>query len=399
MNEAVKTITRTFPRKLGGQLDAIYLYGSMAQGYHQAGRSDVNLLIVVADGTNIHALRTLFLPVWEKYGRALRRAPLIAHKSAFVRHLQACPMLAHHLAREGRQLYGAPDLLDQYLPPVAPHETYAYLASTAMWASAALAPDLLDSETAAAASARLRRLLQQIHDEAAPEDETAAQLFARLQHFLEPIVAKLPIVQQWTRTKAPAATSPLLPGLQTIYKEADKMVLVFARLVPQQIVRTDWQKLSERLAGHCSGLYVTSVDQLCLILTYENPLDLLLRRYQHNWGPDFLPSLAASPRQIMRHAASLPSHILVDTLPNAYLTMPADDDESLHKLIHDFQNRMLNIQLEHELLGRLQGLERFVPPAPVPGRDTPPRQRLDAIFQHLDWWTEYYVEQMRKRES
>jgi hypothetical protein len=60
---------------------------------------------------------------------------------------------------------------------------------------------------------------------------------------------------------------------------------------------------------------------------------------------------------------------------------------------------MLNIQLEHELLGRLQGLERFVPPAPVPGRDTPPRQRLDAIFQHLDWWTEYYVEQMRKRES
>jgi len=396
MNEAVKTITRTFPRKLGGQLEAIYLYGSMAQGYHQAGQSDVNLFMVVADGTNIHALRSLFLPIWEKHGSVLRRAPFIAHKSAFARHMQVSPMLAHHLAHEGQQLYGSPDLLDQYLPPVAPHEAYASLASEAMRASAALAPDLLDPETAAAASIKLQRLLQRMRNEPAPEDETAAQRFARLHHFLAPLITKLPVAEQWTRIKAPAATSPLLPGLQTIYKEADKMVLVFARLAPQQIIRTDWQKLSERLAGQCSGLYVTSVDQLSLILTYEDPLDLLLRRYRHNWGPDFLPSLAAAPRSILRHAARLPSHTLVDTLPNAYLTMPADDDESLHKLIHDFQNRMLNIRLEHELLARLQGLERFVPPTPVPGRDAPPRQRLDAIFQHLDWWTEYYVEQIAK---
>jgi len=399
MNEAVKTITRSFPRRLGGQLEAIYLYSSMAQDYHQGGQSDVNLLIVVADGTNIYALRSLFLPVWEKYDSVLQRAPLIAHKSAFARHLQVNPILAHYLAREGQQLYGAPDLLDQFLPSVAPHEVYASLAAAAMQSSAALAPDLVDPETAAAASARLRRLLQQIHSEEALADETAVQLFARLHHSLGPIVAKLPVVQQWPHSKAPAATSPLLPGLQTIYKEADKMVLVLSRLTPQQIVRTEWQKLSERLAGHCNGLYVTSVDQLCLILTYENPLDLLLRRYQHNWGPDFLPSLVLSLRSILRHAARLPSHILVDALPNVYLTMPADDDENLHKLIHDFQNRMLNIRLEHELIARLQGLERFEPPAPVPGRDTPPRQRLDAIFQHLDWWTEYYVEQMQKHES
>lgn len=399
MNEAVKTITKTFPRKLGGQLEAIYLYGSMAQTHYQAGQSDVNLLIMVADGTNIHALRVLFLPVWEEYADVLQRAPLIAHKSAFVRHMKLNPMLAHHLAREGQQLFGAPDLLDEYLPAVEPHEAFAFLAAQAMRASAALAPDLLDPETALSASTRLRRLLQRIHGEPSPEGETAAQRFARVQHSLSSVVSKLPATRQWASAKRPGGTSPLLPGLQTIYKEANKMVLVFTRLTPQQIIRTDWQKLSERLTGQSDGLYVTSVDQLCLILTYEKPLDLLLRRYQHNWGPDFLPMLAPSPREVLRHAGRLPSHILIDTLPNAYLTQADDSDEMLHKIIHDFQNRMLNIQLEHELLGRLQGLERFVPPTPVPGPETPPLQRLDAIFQHLDWWTEYYVEQMLKHES
>lgn len=396
MERAIKSITRTFPRKLGGQLEAIYRFSAGPHGYTQTERAEVNLLIVVADGTNIHALRNLFWPVWQQYSEVLHRAPLVAHQSAFARHLTVNPLLGHYLAHEGQQLFGAPDMLDPYLAPVEPHVTCAHLAAQAMQASVALVPDLVDPETAAASSTQLRLLLQHMQNEAPLDSETDVQIFARLQQILASMVVRLPAPAPRPPVKAPAATSPLLPGLQAIYKEGNKMVLVFTQLTPQQIVSIDWQTLSERLVGQSNGLAITSVEQLSLILTYENPLDLLLRRYRHNWGPDFLPLLAVSPRHILRHAARLPSHILVDALPNAYLTMPAGSDEAMHKLIHDFQNRMLNIRLENELLSRIQGLERFTPPTPIPGRDSPPQHRLEAIFQHLDWWTEYYTEHMAK---
>lgn len=87
----------------------------------------------------------------------------------------------------------------------------------------------------------------------------------------------------------------------------------------------------------------------------------------------------------------MPSHILVNALPHSFLTAANASDDTLHKLIHDFQNRMLNIQLENELLFRL-GLipAKFVPPEPLPDREASAKQRLTAIFQHLEWWADFY---------
>jgi hypothetical protein len=52
---------------------------------------------------------------------------------------------------------------------------------------------------------------------------------------------------------------------------------------------------------------------------------------------------------------------------------------------------MLNVQLENELLFRL-GLipAKFSPPEPLPERDVPAKERLDAIFQHLERWADFY---------
>lgn len=391
MNAAVDAIIKQFRRRLGGQLEAAYLYGSLAQGFYQPGESDVNLLIVVADGTNIHALRQMFLPLWQEHGETLRSAPLVATKTAFTRHMQLNPMLAHHIDRDGRQLYGAPDLLDGVLPPLNVNEAYAYLAGEALSVSKALTPELLEPETAVAARAKLRSMVRRIRREPITNDETDAQLLARVHHFLIPILKRLPITKKWAGTQPSAATSPILPGLQSIYKESGKMVLVFANLSPERIVRTDWSRLAEHTAAHCTGVEITSTVQLCLAATYERPLDLHLRKFEHNWGPDFLPALDLPLRQTFRQAARLPSHILVDALPDALMTQ---DDDALHDIVHDFQNKLLNVQLEHELLCRFDLVERFTLPQPLPDRDTPVKQRVEAILQHLAWWAEFYTGQM-----
>lgn len=369
------------------------MFGSLTQDYFQPGDSDVNLLIVVADGTNIHALRQMFLPIWEAHGAILKRAPMIAAYSAFVRHMQLNPLLCHHLLRDGEQLFGAPDLIESILPPLDPNEAYAWLTSEVMRASNALAPALLAEETAVAAPAQLRRLVRQMRREPVPLHEPAKRLFARAHHFLTPIVSRLPDVRQWAGAKASPATSPILPGLQTIYKEAGKMVLVFAQLTPEQIIRTDWARLSDHIGKHTVGIEVTSTTHLCLIATHERPLDVQFKKFEHNWGPDFLPTLNLPRHQIFRQAARLPSSIEVDALPNALMIQ---DDDALHEIIHDFQNKLLNVQLEHELMCRFELVERFTPPEPLPSRETPSKQRVIAIFQHLAWWADFYTEQMQQ---
>ena len=174
------------------------------------------------------------------------------------------------------------------------------------------------------------------------------------------------------------------------------MLLVFAQLTPQLIMRTDWSRLSESIGKQYLGIEISSTVQLCLTATYERPLDIHFRKFEHNWGPDFLPTLTLAPRQIFRQAARLPSSIQVDSLPNAVLSQ---DDNALHTIIHDFQNKLLNVQLEHELLCRFKMVERFQPPEPLPGRDTPPKQRIDAIFQHLQWWADFYTDQMQQHSE
>ncbi len=66
------------------------------------------------------------------------------------------------------------------------------------------------------------------------------------------------------------------------------------------------------------------------------------------------------------------------------------------KLIHDFQNKLLNIQLEHELLVRFGIVQRFTPPEPLPEREAPNHQRIELIFKHFHWWTNFYTDQMLK---
>jgi hypothetical protein len=375
-------------RKLGSQLEAVFLYGSLADGSYRPDDSDINLFAVVADGTSYHALRKLFLPIWNEYKDILRRAPRIAQEKDFARYLQVDPTFAYHLIHKGKIMFGLPDYLEGW-PLTDPYDTSARLAYEAMQVSVAIAPELLDPEEAKVKLAQLQRLATRLHGQPIDENKTAVELYALVQHYLNQQIAQLPAPP--TIHQPVTTTSTMLPGLRSTYKKDDQMILVFQNPTPHQITAIQWPTLAKRLAERYNGLQITTAVQLRLILELERPLDLTLRRYTHEWGDDLLAEITPTKKQIFRHAARLPATIQIDLMPNEYLTQ---DQSKIHDIIHDYQNKLLNVQLEHELLRRLQQIEKFTPPEPLPDRTAPTPQRIDAIFKQLGWWSEFYVNLM-----
>jgi len=396
MDAQIEALVQQLAAKMGSGLTAVYLFGSYTLPYYQPGESDINLLLVLADDTDLQDLRQAFLPLWQQHGHWLRRGPWAAHAGTLARFRRLNPHFAHHLALNGRLLHTSPTFELGPLPLLDPHETYGRLATEALTASTALLPDLLPPTVAAERHAGLRRLARQLWQKPIPKEETAVLTYARVQHVLGSKVAQLPAARAWTNTTIPAVTAPFLPGLQALYQQGPNIVMVLANLGPQQVRDTNWQQLKERLAEECEGLVVTTAVQLALSLVYDNPVGLVLKNYQHSWGMYPLADLTTSRRQILRQAATLPTAIAVTQLPAAYLT---EEDGRLHTLIHDFQNRLLNIHLEHELLRRFGYTPQFMPPTPLPERTAPLHFRINAIMQHLDWWSDFYLDQMSQSEA
>lgn len=387
MEHAVSATVKSLSRALGDQLEAIFLFGSIVENQYKPGGSDHTLLIVIQDGASIHALRESFLPVWVKYSNVLGRAPLVAPRSAFDRYIRIHPILAHHLAFDAEQLLGAPDLLDG-LPPTDPRDIYARLAAEAVQASAALTPGLLDPEVARQRLSQLRSLARRVRGNPIDDKMPVIEQFAMIQQFLEQKIASL--TEQTPRANATTARL-IIPGVLATYRQAGSIIMVLEKLSPSQILNIEWKQLEKRLSGRCSGLCVTSEKQFRLSSERERPLDHKLQRCQHEWGTDLVSNMVISRKMMLRHASRVPAEIQIDLLPKAYLTQEGED---LHGLIHDFQNKILNVQLEHELLYRLQNVPRYTPPEPLPDRSAPSRQRIDAIHKHLGYWSEYYYQLM-----
>jgi hypothetical protein len=396
MDAQIEALVQQLVAEMGSRLTAVYLFGSYTQPYFQPGESDVNLLFVLADDADVQTLRETFLPLWSQHSGWLRRGPWAASAGALERFRHLNPGFAHHLARDGRLLHASPAFEPGPLPILDAHETYGRLVTQALSAANALLPELLEPDTAALRHAALRRLARQLWRKPIPQDETAVYTYARVQHVLGPKIAQLPAAHAWSNTTIPAVTAPFLPGLQALYQQGPNIVMVLANLGPQHVRDTNWRQLSDRLADECQGLVVTTAVQLSLSLVYDNPVGLVLKNYQHSWGMNPLADLTTSRRQIMRQAATLPASIEITELSSAYLTQ---DDSYLHTIIHDYQNRLLNVQLEHELLRRFDYTPQFIPPTPLPHRDAPPHQRIAAIRQHLAWWSDFYLDQMNRAEA
>ena len=386
MNPAIETISQTLADNLSSELEAIFLFGSHATHRTQTAVSNVNLLLITQPEANIHTIWQQFHPLWQQHKTLLKRAPLVATQQALQRHLQFHPELALHLMQHGQQLAGeaAPD--DLFRTDINPYEIYAQLAQQLLDASTALSQN-----NSPQSEEQLNRLARQIFSQPVGQMETAVSQFNTVQRALTAVINQLPAAKTWNAAAEQGSTSPSIPGLQAIYTEDNKNIFVFNQLSAERVSQINWERLAQHLPQTNGSLHATTVAQFSLMALYNKALDLRFSKYQHKWGIPFLDKLTPSARQILNQAARVPSQILVDELPHSFLTAANANDDTLNKLIHDYQNRMLNVQLENELLFRL-GLipEKFTQPEPLPGPEVAPPDRLTAIFQHLEGWAAFY---------
>lgn len=386
---AVDEFQALMKQTLGGQLLAIYLYGSYLQDHYDPTESDVNVIAVVTDNTSLHICRDAIVPFWQKYQQHLHLPPLIVRESSFARHLRLNPILSYHLKGEGKHVFGKA-LVPMNFPPPKSIEEIAYYSARLMDASMALASDLLIEEQAEDARKKLRRLARQLNHQQLKGDETVSQLFAQVQVSLQGMMEEMPQAKRFNQEHV--VNSVTDSNLRAIYQETDAMVIIIPEMIPSLLQAIQWDEITARLKDRCHAIVVTTSDQLRLAICYESPIDFALGRYSHMWGQTPLEGLEISPAMLYRAAARMPSGYLVQNFCHSYLV--AENEEGIHKAIHDLQNRLLNIQLQHELLRRFGIMEAAKPPMPLPKRGTAFAKRIDAIYYHLDWWADYYSQKL-----
>jgi hypothetical protein len=197
------------------------------------------------------------------------------------------------------------------------------------------------------------------------------------------------------KAKEDSGTAPVLEVLLSVYSMENRLLLVLPDLPADEfanrIVSINWRSVASRIAGEYRGLRLTTPAQLRLVLQLEGAADYTLGTFEHAWGIDLLSDLKINRWRILRDLARLPSDILIDTLPRSLIVC---NDSDLPVLVHDLQNKLLNIQLRTELLSRMEYSVAQMPPEPLPDRGAPNHVRIEAIADQLEWWAAYYHQEM-----
>lgn len=388
---AVEAVPIAVSESFGSALRALYLYGSLAEGNYLPQQSDINLLAVVEDAVTVHDVRSALRPLWYRQGQEFKIALIVANLSTLERHLRLEPGLALHISRRGALVAGA-DLLP--LPqPVSEVEILAKVAYEAVLASAALTPALLPDQEAEENLSRLRRLANRLAPEIGGANDSPAELMAVVQSYLSKRMQQLDTVR--FREGTAPKKKLLIDDLLAIYETENRIVLVLPDMPPERIAKTilstDWPEAAGRVEGKYQKLLVTTAGQLRLILEYETTADLPLQNYVHAWGANPIERLAVADWRVYRHLARLPSELQVRNLPQEYM---GADDSALSRLVHDFQNKLLNIQLRSELYGKMSGRQARTPSPAKSDRHAPVHRRIDDIYEQLGWWSDYHTAEM-----
>jgi hypothetical protein len=392
----IAAVSAALQGELGDELISLCLYGSLTTGTYQHGQSDINLLAIVADDITFYRFREALRPVWREYGSLLKKNPIIATQANLENHLDLNPVLAQHLSTHAQPIIG--DLSFPEPAIINPLDRLSRFSYLAMHASAAVAPSLLPEMEACEVKANLQSLSRQYFNEFVDETTDPEVLVARLQQDLLEEIARYPEIA-WDNQNVPGAP-PLLSDLRAIYEFENRLILVLPDMEPENVAARmasiDWLAVANRVANQYRGLRLTSPAELRLVIRYNTAADHVLGSYDHAWGLDPLADLIVEEWRVFRDLARLPSDLLLSGLPHAYVTT---EDSDLAMLVHDFQNKLLNIQLRNELFCRIDGRPVVSPPNSLPDRDEPINQRVEAIFAHLDWWATYYTSAIKSART
>lgn len=393
---AVREIRLALQRDLGDQLVAFVLYGSLATHTYRAGDSDINLLVVTGDEVSILEVRRFFRPLWLRFGELLKRVPLFTTTSSLQRHLLFNPLLAEHLIESSDLLFGQIEFSQPSIADIL--ERYARMARQAMYASAILAPALLSEKEMTNIRHELKKLACHLFGPAFVESKEDVKLFARITDQLLDELSECGAVRWFS--EQPLEPPPLLNNLQAIYEFDSHLVLIMSEendgKLRRQITSIDWHEVAARITQQYRNIEVSTPSLLRLIVQYETVADYYLGNFIHAWGADPLADLSVDHLRVYRDLGRIPSTLQLSDLPHAYVSTPESD---LAMLVHDFQNKLLNIRLRNELVCRMQGKDILLPTEPLPDRHTSLDIRIKSINDHLGWWANYYADTMRELQT
>lgn len=372
----------------GVQLLGAYRIPDSGEGYFLPQRFEPILMLLFADDANPHEARNAIKQLRMNWRAILNGPPLVFTPSTLQRHARLFPLFAQHVTKHAQRLAGQ-DM--PFTPTVKPHpvERLAYLITMAIDASAALVP----ARARPHSLPELRRLSAQLSGKDSTGNQSAVDLFAQVQIHLRHYVDSLPIM---TGHRLPIVKSASAPNLLAFYEDQHRLLVIIPPLSASLLRTVDWSAIARPMPSHLTTLNVATTDQLYLTIQIERSLDFALGSYRHQWGAELLSGLEVPARAVFRQAARKPAQSLVDGLLGAYLI--AQGEESVHRVIHDYQNRLLNMRLEHELLCRLLDVPIPEPPNALPRRDESLAERVDAIIEHFDWWSTHYLNLMEASE-
>lgn len=352
------------------------VYGSILQPYYDPAHSDLNMILIVADDCNINNIRRIFLPLWGEHHTIYRRAPLVARESTFTRYLNIFPAFHNHL-NDFARIIKQNKLQNQPLSTAAPHETRAHLAREALVASTILAQEGYDKSKREKAVATLNRLQRRydLLDEAG--------LPQLLCEFLNQISNPTP------NLKAEDDAPYHIVGLVSLYEKLGDLIFIVE--TPATIPQIDWTQVADDVATNgFTGFSITTPELFRLLVEKVYPLDHAILSYNHVWGADLLTAVTVPAEDVMRDAARIAMIYEVDQYPNRLLTTPPSQENNA-VVIHDFQNKLLNIRLQNELLARLKMSDKSGT-GRLPGKDAAQIVRLQGLWEIFGLWGQYFYD-------
>ena len=377
-DRAVLELQRALPAVLGDDLLAlIHLDAGLT-------RLDDELWLLIRPETSMESIRQACFPLWARYAETLKKGPVVARPADLDHFTRLFPDRARYLQDRAELLAGT-EQWRQWSEPGSPDPLamLAHLAHDTMRYSAFLGlaePDPVVEEQLMQVAIRQAGLKL---EPGTPASEVLALLHAHLVAHHEHHSAF-----QWDGSHPPDPPPAHLPGLVALIGLKYELIIVMPQVDRALISGTDWAKVRELVSNEFTGIMLATPWQLRLLACVDMAQDLYLRSFDQVWGSEVLVDCQPTEYRLMRTAAALPVRILMERFPADYVTTREED---LGDLIHDVQNLLLNVQLRSELMARMRGIPSRHPPEPLPGRETPPHQRVAANLGHFRWWADHLM--------
>lgn len=359
--------------------DLLTLYGA------DTGDGSERFWFCVRPHAQVQLLREVLHPILSRHRSLLAGGPVLTTPGDAVRYARILPQEVASFLANARLLVGE-DLLEQTLAVVEPDHLHslAWLAAETLIGSAVVASPDGDWRQSTGSVLRLSERLLRAAGRAGIVTQSPEEALEGLHAHLSAESERYP-AYLW-QGKPPAALPPRhLPGLLALVTWGERLVVVLPAVNPETLASIGWLRVADLVRGELETVLIATPWQLRLVASVAEAVSLTFRSFELAWGADILADCRPSDEDVRLSSAALPVRTLVQRLPAEYLMA---EESELGSLIHAVQNVLQNIQIRSELWARIRGVQPKRPPEPLPGRESPSHQRVEALFRQLRWWTD-----------